>query len=95
MDINKTINEKRELKLNNLYKDYKAAFKIINDKRYKFYNHEEEYKIASSKRRREILSMLPNNSDYAKAYDLKNALYKELSKGEIKNFFTKVGSTPV
>lgn len=89
MDINKTINEKRKLKLNNLYKDYKVAFKIISDKKDEFYSHEEEYKIASSERRREILSMLPNNSDYAKVYDLKIALYKELSKGEIKNFFTK------
>lgn len=91
MNINNIINEKRRRKLNILYKDYKNAWKIINDKRYEFDKHEEEYKTASVERRKEILSLLPKDKDYKKAYSLMDALRKELSKRELIDFFTKNG----
>ena len=86
-----TINKKRRQKLNILYKDYKNAWKIINDKRYEFYKHEEEYNTASTERRKEILNLLPKDEDYEKAESLMKALRKELSKRELIDFFTKNG----
>lgn len=91
MNINDTINEKRRQKLNILYKDYKNAWKIINDKRYEFNKHEKEYNTASAERKKEILNLLPKNEDYKKAYSLMNTLRKELSKRELIDFFTKDG----
>ena len=91
MNINNIINEKRRQKLNILYKDYKSAWKIINEKRYEFNKHEKEYDTASAERRKEILSLSPKDEDYEKAYSLMDALRKELSKREIEDFFTKNG----
>lgn len=91
MNVNDIINKKRRQKLNILYKDYKNAWKIINDKRYEFFKHEREYSTASSERRREISKLLPKDEDYKKAYSLIDALHKELSKRELIDFFTKNG----
>lgn len=91
MDINNIINGKRRQKLNILYKDYKNAWKIINDKRYEFNKYKKEYDTASAERRREILKLSPKDEDYKKAYSLMDTLRKELSKGELINFFTKNG----
>lgn len=77
--------------LNVLYKDCKNAWKIINDKRYEFNKHEEEYNTASVERRMEILNLLPKDEDYKKFYSLTNTLRKELSKRELIDFFTKNG----
>ena len=91
MNINNIINEKLRQKINILYKDYKSAWKIINEKRYEFNKHEKEYDTASAERRKEILSLSPKDEDYEKAYSLMDALRKELSKREIEDFFTKNG----
>jgi len=91
MNINDTINEKRRQKLSILYKDYKNAWKIINDKLYEFNKHEKEYYTASVERRREILYLSPRDEDYKKAYSLMDDLRKELSKRELIDFFTKNG----
>lgn len=91
MNINDIINEKRRKKLSILYKDYKNAWKIINDKRYEFNKHEKEYDTASVERRREILNLSPKDEDYKKAYSLMDDLRKELSKRELIDFFTKHG----
>ena len=91
MNINYIINKKRRQKLSILYKDYKNAWKIINDKRYEFDKYEKEYDTASVKRKKEILSLLPKDKDYKKAYSLMDALRKELSKREEIDFFTKNG----
>jgi hypothetical protein len=87
MNINNTINEKRRQKLNILYKDYKNAWKIINDKRYEFDKYEKEYDTASAERKKDILNLLPKDKDYKKAYSLMDALRKELSKREPIDFF--------
>jgi len=89
MNINDTINKKRRRKLNILYKDYKNAWKIINDKRYEFDKYEKEYDTASAERKKEILNLLPKDEDYKKAYSLLDTLRKELSKRELIDFFTK------
>ena len=91
MDINNTINENRRRKLSILYKNYKNAWKIINNKRYEFSKYEKEYKTATKERKKELLNILPNDIDYLKAYGLYDALNKELSKREIEDFFTKSG----
>lgn len=91
MDINDTINKNRRRKLSILYKDYKNAWKIINNKKYEFSKYEEEYKTATKERKKELLNILPNDTDYFKAYGLYDALNKELSKREIEDFFTKNG----
>lgn len=91
MDINNTINENRRRKLSILYKDYKNAWKIINDKRYEFDKYEKEYDTASIERKREILKLLPKDEDYKKAYSLMDTLRKELNKRELIDFFTKNG----
>lgn len=91
MNINDMINKKRRQKLNILYKDYKNAWKIINDKCCEFDKYEKEYDNASEERREEILNLLPKDEDYKKAYNLKNILYKELSKKDLIDFFTKNG----
>lgn len=91
MDVNSTINENRRRKLSILYKDYKNAWKIINNKKYEFSKYEKEYKIATKERRIELLNILPNDADYFKAYSLYDMLRKELGKREIEDFFTKSG----
>lgn len=91
MDINDTINENRRRKLSILYKDYKNAWKIINDKRYEFNKYEKEYYTASVEKKKEILKFLPKDEDYKKAESLMIALRKELSKSEEIDFFTKNG----
>lgn len=93
MDINNIINKNRRRKLSILYKDYKNAWKIINDKRYEFSKYEKEYKTKTTtrERRKELLNILPNDADYFKAYALYDTLRKELGKREIEDFFTKNG----
>ena len=91
MDINNIINENRRRKLSILYKDYKNAWKIINNKRYEFSKYEKEYETATKERRKELLNILPNDTDYFKAYGSYDALRKELGKREIEDFFTKNG----
>ena len=91
MDINDTINENRRRKLSILYKDYKNAWKIINDKRYEFDKYEKEYDTASVERKKEILNLSPKDEDYKKANSLMDTLRKELSKRELIDFFTKNG----
>ena len=91
MDINNTINENRRRKLSILYKDYKNAWKIINNKRYEFSKYEKEYKTATKERKKELLNILPSDADYFKAYALHDTLRKELGKREIEDFFTKNG----
>lgn len=91
MNINDIINEKRRQKLSILYKDYKNAWKIINDKRYEFNKHEKEYDTASVERKKELLNLSPKDEDYKKAYSLFDALRKELSRRELTDFFTKDG----
>lgn len=91
MDINDIINEKRRRKLSILYKDYKNAWKIINDKRYEFDKYEKEYDTASVERKKEILNLSPKDEDYKKANSLMDTLHKELSKRELIDFFTKNG----
>ena len=93
IDINDTINENRRRKLSILYKDYKNAWKIINDKRYEFSKYEKEYKTKTTtrERRKELLNILPSDADYFKAYSLHDMLRKELGKREIEDFFTKNG----
>ena len=91
MDINNIINENRRRKLSILYKDYKNAWKIINNKRYEFSKYEKEYKTATKEIKKELLNILPNDADYFKAYELCDMLKKELSKREIEDFFTKNG----
>ena len=91
MNINDVINKKRRQKLNILYKDYKNAWKIINDKRYEFDKYKKEYDTASAERRMELLKLLPKGEDYKKAENLMNTLRKELSKRELIDFFTKNG----
>lgn len=91
MDINNIINENRRRKLSILYKNYKNAWKIINDKIYEFSKYEKEYENATKERRRELLNILPRDTDYFKANTLYDTLKKELSKREIEDFFTKNG----
>lgn len=91
MDINNIINENRRRKLSILYKDYKNAWKIINNKRYEFSKYEKEYETATKERKKELLNILPNDADYFKAYGLYDALKKELGKREIEDFFTNNG----
>ena len=91
MDINDTINKNRRRKLSILYKDYKNAWKIINNKRYEFSKYEKEYETATKERKKELLNILPNDTDYFKAYGLRDLLNRELGKREIEDFFTKNG----
>ena len=91
MDVNNIINENRRRKLSILYKDYKNAWKIINNKKYEFSKYEKEYETATKERKKELLSILPSDADYFKAYGLYDMLNKELGKREIEDFFTKNG----